>query len=88
MPIQEQRALFSTLREAFGDLGCWTALTKGQDFEAMSSHKAMHYLGFLLAAFPNVRIAAPCRCGKPFHYYERAKSPVEGQPGNSTDPVS
>src|SRR5438270_3722782 len=57
MPIQEQRALFSTLKEAFGDLGCWRVLTNGQDFDAMSEHEAKHYLFFLLAAFPDVRVA-------------------------------
>jgi len=89
MPTQKQRELFSMLRKDFSFLGCWKPLTNGQDFEAMSEHEAMHYLGFLVAAFPAVRYPAPCHdCGKPFHFYEPAKSPVEDQPGSSTDPVS
>jgi hypothetical protein len=89
MPTQKQRALFSMLRKDFSFLGCWKPLTNGQDFDAMSDHEAMHYLGFLVAAFPAVRYPASCHhCGKPFHYYEPAKSPVDDQPGSSTDPAS
>jgi hypothetical protein len=88
MPTQQQRVLFSMLRDDFSYLGCWKPLTNGQDFDAMSDHEAMHYLGFLLAAFPDVRVPVSCRCGKPFHLYEPAKSPAEDQPGSSTGPVS
>lgn|GEM_PF-6525567 len=80
--------IFSKLRDDFGHIGCWRMLTKGQDFDAMSDHEAIHYLGFLVAAFPDVRNPVLCDCGMPFHYYEHAKSPVEDQPGSSTDPVS
>jgi hypothetical protein len=88
MPTQQQRKLFSNLKQAFSHIGCWKTLMAGQDFEAMSEHKAMHYLGFLVAAFSHIRIPAICECGKPFHFYENANNPVEDQPGSSTDPVS
>ena len=88
MPTKQQRELFSKLRDAFSHLGCWKPLTNGQDFDAMSEDEAMLFLFYLLAAFPNVRIPVSCQCGKKFHFYERAKSPVEDQPGSSTDPVS
>jgi hypothetical protein len=88
MPTQQQRVIFSMLRDDFGHIGCWKSLTDGQNFEAMSDDEAMHYLGFLLAAFPDVRCPTRCDCGMPFHYYEHAKSPAEDQPGHSTDPVS
>jgi len=88
MPTQQQCELFSKLRDDFSHLGCWKPLTNGQDFDAMSEHEAKHYLFFLLAAFPNVRVPLPCYCGKPLFFYEPAKSPVEDQPGSSTGPVS
>jgi hypothetical protein len=76
--------LFSMLKRDFS----WNALTDGQDLEAMSDHEAKHYLAFLLAAFPNLRIPISCSCGMPYQYYQHAKSPAESQPGSSTDPVS
>lgn len=88
MPSKQQRELFTTLRSTFSVLGCWKALTKYQDFDAMSDHEAMHYLGVLLAAFPDIRIASLCICGKPFHEYAFAKSPTGDQSGPSANPRS
>ncbi len=81
MPTRPQRALFNRLQNSFGRLGCWKALTNGQDFDAMSEHQAVHYLGYLLAAFPDLRIAATCHCGKRFYEYEHVKNPG-GEPGS------
>jgi len=86
MPTKNQHGLFTNLRACFGHLDDWKALTKGHNFDAMSDHAAMHYLGMILAAFPALRIAAPCQCGKPVDVYAFAKSPTGGQPGRSSDP--
>jgi hypothetical protein len=88
MPTQQQLMIFWKLRHDFSHIRSWKPLTNGPDFEAMPEHEAMHYLGFLIAALLGTWIPASCQCGKPFHFYERAKSPVEDQPGSSTDPVS
>lgn len=81
MPTQDQRVLFTRLKNDFSHLGCWKALTNGQTFDEMSNHEALHYLGYLLAAFPDVRITNVCKCGKRFHEYEHANAPAGDQPG-------
>jgi hypothetical protein len=85
MPSQQSRDLFLQLKSDFGHLPRWEAFTREHDFEGMSEHEAVHYLCYLLAAFPHVRVRHFCRCGKRFYVYEPTKHPAVEQPGVSAD---
>jgi hypothetical protein len=60
MPTPGQYKLFERLRKDHGDTPRWRFLMRGNDFGAMTTHRAGHFLAGLLTAFLGVRARNMC----------------------------
>jgi hypothetical protein len=92
MPTPGQYELFEKLRRDHSDTPRWRFLMRGNDFDAMNTHRAGHFLAGLLTAFLGVRARNMCDCTFPRRRdipvrLSFRKAPGGGSPSASDGPV-